>query len=415
MSDSIYVWRSLRKKHQSAPLLTERERYLAYLLTIGATRQRVRTAASILLNVIHLLGLTELRPVHFEEVTAAMSIGKQEKQFQDSRDLAVGNPHLFRRVAVSWLRFLNALVVAPGPRPPFEELQQHFLHAMRTERGFAESTLRAYGLQTYHFLQWYSKRSTDLTKLTVMDIDEFIDIRRSAGWKPISLVALCKILRTFVGFAESQGWCPAGIPRGIESPRLSSCSAIRQGPPWSVVRRLIKSISGNKPSDFKARAVILLCAIYGLRAIEVARLTLDDLDWRNETITVRRAKRGRIQQFPLQYEVGDAIIGYLRHARPNCSSRNIFLTRCRPYRPLRPHACWDIVSQRMRKLGMGPGAIGPHALRHACATQLLRRGLSLQEIADFLGHRSIRNVSHYAKHDPRSLKEVSNFGLRGVL
>jgi integrase len=165
----------------------------------------------------------------------------------------------------------------------------------------------------------------------------------------------------------------------------------------------------------RALPVILLSAVYGLRATEIANLKLDDIDWRNETITIRRAKRGRTQQFPLQYEVGEAIINYLQYARPRCTCRHVFVTLVRPFRPLSRGFAWVIIGKRMRKHGVQANNIGPHALRHACATQLLKKGSSLRGIADFLGHKDIKTVSIYAKHDPRMLRKVAAFSLSGIV
>jgi integrase/recombinase XerD len=58
--------------------------------------------------------------------------------------------------------------------------------------------------------------------------------------------------------------------------------------------------------------------------------------------------------------------------------------------------------------------VGPHSLRHACATRLLKKGASLKEIADFLGHRNIKSVGIYARYDTRSLRKVAAFSLAGV-
>jgi integrase len=157
----------------------------------------------------------------------------------------------------------------------------------------------------------------------------------------------------------------------------------------------------------------LLASVYGLRRSEIVRLRLEDLDWYNEIITVRRSKRGRLQQFPLQFEVGEAIIHYIKHVRPACRSRNVFVTMHRPYRPA------TNIGSAIRKIMNARGILdqpcGLHALRHACATELLRKGTSLRGIADFLGHRSIRSVSVYAHCDLRALLDVSNFSLSGVL
>jgi integrase/recombinase XerD len=58
--------------------------------------------------------------------------------------------------------------------------------------------------------------------------------------------------------------------------------------------------------------------------------------------------------------------------------------------------------------------LGPHALRHGCATRLLRKGVSMQDIADFLGHRDYRSVGIYAHHDKRLLRKVASFSFGGL-
>ena len=169
-----------------------------------------------------------------------------------------------------------------------------------------------------------------------------------------------------------------------------------------------------KPPDLRAAAIMFLCSIYGLRSSEVVNLKLRDFNWVGETFVVNRAKRGRVQQFPIQYEVGEAILRYLRFGRPQCSSRYLFVSLKPPFRQMRTSTLWGIVADRMKILGVKSKNLGAHALRHACATQLLHKGSSLQDIADLLGHRDLKSVCIYAKYDRRSLKEVADFSLRGV-
>jgi integrase len=178
---------------------------------------------------------------------------------------------------------------------------------------------------------------------------------------------------------------------------------------------LVAAKSDATPADLRARAIILLCSIYGTRGIEISNFKLNDFDWINETFTLRRAKGGRVQQLPIQFEVGEAILDYLQQGRPRSSCRHLFLTVKTPYRPLRSGCLWQIVGPRMKQLGIQSENVGLHSLRHSCATQLLRRGSSLRDIADFLGHRDMKSVSIYAKCDLSVLKAVSAFSLAGVL
>jgi integrase/recombinase XerD len=106
-----------------------------------------------------------------------------------------------------------------------------------------------------------------------------------------------------------------------------------------------------------------------------------------------RAKRGGIQQFPVRYEVGEALLNYIRHWRAHCACRNIFLTLKLPYRPLNPVTLGFIVMKRLKQMEVQSEHQGAHSLRHACSTQLLKKGSSLKEIADFLGHKSTECVA----------------------
>jgi len=172
--------------------------------------------------------------------------------------------------------------------------------------------------------------------------------------------------------------------------------------------------SGETPAALRTAAILSFCAIYALRGVEVRRVLISDFDWINETFVVRRAKGGLIQQFPLQYEVGEAVLRYLRYGRPKCYNRQIFVTLKPPYRPMNQCVMAALVRSRMKALKVVSTRCGTHSLRHACATELLRRGSSLVDIADFLGHRSIESVSVYARLDKRSLRRVATFSLAGV-
>jgi integrase/recombinase XerD len=120
---------------------------------------------------------------------------------------------------------------------------------------------------------------------------------------------------------------------------------------------------------------------------------------------------GRIQQFPIQFDVGEAILKYLKDERPICKPSFVFVTLRPPYRRVGTRAIQNMVSGRMKTLVIQSKRMGPDSLRHACATQLLRKGMSLPEIADFLGHRDLRSVSIYAKLDIRALRKVADFVL----
>jgi integrase len=144
-------------------------------------------------------------------------------------------------------------------------------------------------------------------------------------------------------------------------------------------------------------AILLLLTTYGLRANEVASLKLDDLDWRAVQMRIVERKAGNTTVYPLAGTVGDAIITYLREARPECSDRHVFLTVRAPFRPL---VYWD-VSQRaawhLRRAGVRIPRVGSHTLRHSCVQHLVDADVPFKVIGDYIGHRTDVATQNYAK------------------
>jgi integrase/recombinase XerD len=413
--EAVFEWPSVRARHSDAPLLREREQFLQHLLQQGTSRSSVRNTAELLLRNIEFLDLKEMRPVGRHEIEAACLQWNKRAASRLDLEARMDTARPFTRAAVKWFRFHGLLISPPNRQQPFGSLLVSFVEEMTEVRGLASTTLRTYGARIAAFLEWVGERHDSLASVTLGDVDVFLDLKRAQGMKSNSVATNCQALRTFFRYAESIGRCRTGIARGIRSPAIPKFDGKPKGLPWTKVRRLIRSASGDNASDIRARAILLLCAVYGLRANEVARLRLSDFDWQNETLTVVRSKRGKSQHYPIQYEAGEAILAYLRKGRPHCSSRSLFVTVSPPFRQLAATALWPIVAKRIRRLGFECEHIGPHSLRHSCATELLRTGSSVQEIADFLGHRSTKCVSLYARYDKRLLRSVADFNLSRVL
>jgi integrase/recombinase XerD len=251
-----------------------------------------------------------------------------------------------------------------------------------------------------------------LSCISVTDVDDYLAVR-SNRWTKVTVASRAAALRAFFRHAESRGWCKPGIAKATKSPPLRSGHLADQGPKWSDVQRLLRTENEDKPAALRARAILVLFSFYGLRRSEVAGLRLIDFNWMNLVFTVRRAKGGPLQQFPIQPELADALSRYLRFARPLCSCQHVFVSLHPPYRPIHPVSLSKIVSSRMKRLGIPSRHMGPHSLRHACATHLLRQGASLQEIV--LGHRDCETVGIYAKFDIEALRTVAKLDLTRAL
>ena len=170
---------------------------------------------------------------------------------------------------------------------------------------------------------------------------------------------------SFFRFAEGRGWCRRGLADAVKTPPLYRHEGLPLGPSWDDVNRLLAVAQSDCPVDIRDRALLLLLAVYGLRAGEVAALRLDDFDWEREVLTVPHGKRQRPRIYPLCRTVGDAILRYLRKARPRSDRREVFITVLAPFRALHSKSVGGMVSRRLHSLGLTLPHYGAHTLRHA--------------------------------------------------
>jgi integrase/recombinase XerD len=287
---------------------------------------------------------------------------------------------------------------------------------MRSEGRLAPVTVQTRIKYARVFLSWFRRRRPPrkLSEIGLSDVDQYF-AEKSGQWSRVTLATCAGNLRPFFLFAENRGWCSEGIARGIKGPAIHKASFAPEGPSWKDVLRLLRTTDGTTPVAIRAKAILLLLSIYGLRRSEIVELRLSDLDWRNGIMTARRAKLGGLQQFPLRRDVSKALFRYINQSRPRSSCEHVFVSFQPPFGPIGAMSINEIVSSGMKRLGIRVRRGGPHSLRHACPTELLRRGASPRDIADFLGHRTCECVGIYAKYDLRSLREVSDLNLSGSL
>ena len=302
--------------------------------------------------------------------------------------------------------------ICPAPVDHCKSWLAEFDDYMRNDRGLSAATRRGRRSVITRFLGKMVAAGDSPAVLTIRDVDAFLQsLGEQGGHSRASLQMVAGCLRAFCRYGATRGWCRNGLAEAIKSPRVYSLDSLPTGPSWEDVKRLLALNEGNKPADIRARAILMLLAIYGLRAGEVRQLRLDDFDWQRELLSVSCSKTRRTRIFPLSRPVGDAVLLYIEQVRPRTDHREVFLTRSG--RPLKD--IYMIVSPRLRQLGVTIPHHGPHALRHACATHLLAEGFSLKQIGDQLGHQNPDATRVYAKVDISGLRKVADLDLGGLL
>lgn len=318
--------------------------------------------------------------------------------------------------ATRWLTFLNRLQLpSPAARPYANHLSQ-FTDYMLRERGLSPHTVAYRYRSVESFLIRLTAADLDLDMVTVAQVDDLLARQvRDEGYARVTVQTYASTLRAFFRFAEANKWCRPGLAVAVMAPRVFPHESLPIGPSWEDVNRVLAALADDNPAHIRDRALVLLLAVYGLRAGEVVALRLDDFDWEREILTVPRGKGQKPRIYPLCRPIGEAILRYLREVRPVSARRELFLTMRAPFRPLPRGGLGQVVTRRLQALDVTLPHYGPHALRHACATHLLERGLSLKEIGDHLGHRSPETTRIYAKVDLTGLRCVANFNLEGLL
>ena len=218
---------------------------------------------------------------------------------------------------------------------------------------------------------------------------------------------LTTALRSFLRYARYCGAVTLDLAAAVPAVAHWSMSSIPRAIPADAVRQLLAAIDRRTATGCRDYAILLLLARLGVRASEVARLELDDLDWHAGQITVR-GKRGVREALPLPTEVGAAIAAYLRQGRPPSSSRRVFLRAHAPTGGFAgPSAIADVVRRALGRAGVTAPTKGAHQFRHALATRMLHDGASLTEIGEILRHRSPETTMIYAKVDLDALRTLA--------
>jgi site-specific recombinase XerD len=403
------------RRHRQAPLLREREAFLDHLQRQGTSPKALKNLAGQLLHIIRFLKLEKMRDVSLEEIQRA-SVCWVRRQRSNPRAGSYGHTaSSFKYAAKKWLRFTGRLKLPNPPRMRFADQLNDFVQYMKDERGLSPLSVLSHRKKTSKFLEWVESRHRLLARVRIDDVDDYFTIKGGAGWKRRSVTANADALRAFFRYAETRRWCAAGFAKAIQGPRIHKYEGLPEGLSQENVRLLVQSIKGSKPWALRARAVLMLFAVYGLRSGEVSQLLLTDIDWRKEVFLVNHSKRGGPQRYPLQPDVGDAILKYVQHGRPRCACRHLLVTLTPPYRPMGIYALWTLMARRLKATGIQCARKGPHILRHAFAARLLQAGASFKQIGDMLGHRSLESVGIYAKVDLQLLRVVAAVDLGGLL
>jgi integrase/recombinase XerD len=289
---------------------------------------------------------------------------------------------------------------------------------LREIRGVAESTIRNHVRTAKYFLTHLGRKSRRLQALTSDDLEEYI---KKAGKRRgrAGLRNEVAALRGFLRFLATSGKIPPGWDSRIDTPRVYRLEQLPRSLPWETVRAFLRSIDRTTDRGLRDYTIFLLIATYGLRVSEIVALTLENIQWRTNCISIPQRKRVAPLELPLTNEVGTVLLKYLKRVPPRAPHRELFLRMRAPVGPLQPVSVSSAFRKWSRLSCLNIPLQGAHCLRHSYAVNLLRNGTPLKTIGDILGHRCAESTIAYLRLGIDDLRNVAlpaprKLALKGV-
>ncbi|MDI7278024.1 MAG: site-specific integrase [Anaerolineae bacterium] len=286
-----------------------------------------------------------------------------------------------------------------------DELLERYRRYLVEQRDLASRTVAHYDSMARGFLKECLPATgsvASLRDLTVADVTAFV-LRKTSCLAGRSAKNSIGWLRPFLRFLRLEGLIAAQLAVALPPVAGWRQTQLPARLTPSEVEALLDSCDRSEAHGLRDFAILTLLARPGLRAIEVARLELDDLNWRMGEVVIR-GKGRRYDRLPLPVDVGEALVAYLCDGRPRTELRHVFITQRAPLRGIGTSAVSKAVGNACKRVGIPP--VGAHRLRHTLASEMLRQGLALPEIAQVLRHRDLAATAIYAKVDRVALRSV---------
>ena len=308
------------------------------------------------------------------------------------------------------LPLLQRAGVAPSStrRTPFEEELRPYETFMKEVKGLSDHT-RALRIRSVSpVLRALMPRGQfEPSRLSAAALQAYVSaLAETRSPKTVSGVA--SSIRDFLRFLQTRGIDTSTALRLLKGPRTTRHLSSRKALSVPQTRALLAPLHKRDPIAMRDLAIVLLLASAGLRASDVARLQLQDIDPRSRTLTIRRSKSRRASELPITDEARAAVLRYVRHGRPLVATSSLFVTQAFPYDAgITARSVSAVVARAFKRARIEHPSRGAHVLRHTLATQLVAARQPLKAIADVMRHREIDTTARYVRVDLERLRAAT--------
>lgn len=406
-------------RHLTAPMLKERTAYIESWKNRGATDGTMRKIAQYQLHgldFIHSI-MTGGNISREMLVSAAEEWCQTENKACRKKIGTSGSRKAFINIVGGWLKFMGRFEEIPTVFYCKDKVEE-YLSWLVDDKGYSMRTSEGRFSQLKTFMNYLESKDIELCRLTPVNLDAYIEYRSNdCGCNRKSISDNVSVLRDFLRYAATKGWCDANLDRSLKAPRIYSREDIPSFITWDDMQQVvIRSSEKDSSASKRNHAIVMLLSVYGLRSSEVANLKLADINWRKKEIYLHRAKLCKPQIMPLNEDVAQALLDYILHSRNNdVGEENVFLGIRAPYKRITTSTVYQAATHALDGYGESLKHRGPHSYRHTCATHLINSGHTMKEVADVLGHQQLDTTQIYAKVDFASLRKVSDMKWEGLL
>ena len=288
----------------------------------------------------------------------------------------------------------------------WDEAASLYQSYLKQHRGLSANSCRSMLREVSHFVAFAREQMVLMpSDCSLQTVDRWVERVAGGRLAQQTLKSYLSAVRLFLKFLHVEGHLAEDVSQHLEGPRLYQEASVPEHMPWPEMVALLDSVDAARPFGLRDRAIVWLLMTLGLRASEVAGLTLGDIDNRHASLVVCRRKGGRPLHLPLLPAAWDALAAYLRERPDDTPYRKVFLTRYG-----RPFSGGAGISERVRHLAetAGLACSGAHSMRRGLGTHLLEQGVGLGEIALILGHESLRCTRQYVRLSMAQLREVAD-------
>lgn len=380
------------------------ELYATRLVEVGLASHGVWRSLNVVDDLLDWMASRQTRLVNLDESAVVRFLRHRGTK----QTIQPGDRAALKR----WLLTLRtAGAIAPMSLPADtaqEQILSRFSDYLRSERGLAATSIVRNLPSIRRFLsEACPAGATDLGKISQEEVIRYIE-RHAQDWSPSSGKAMCWSLRAFLRYLHHTGVIPLALAGCVPSIRQWRFVSL---PTYLSADQVQMALDGGDRTTATGRrdyAILMMLAKLGLRADEVATLTLDDVDWRAGEMLVRAKGRQRARM-PIAPDVGAAVVAYLRDGRPKSSCRRLFLRSFAPHIGFASGGAITMIAKTaLERAGIrGYAHQGAHIFRHSLATELLRSGATLSEIGQLLRHKNHDTTRIYAKVDIEALRTLS--------